>query len=113
MRIITRNECRNEWVGKFIDVCPKQGLKPSEIKRMSDKEANEYEVFVTEDDSGWIDIGDVVEVMNARHHLVQPPKKSLEDNVFETSGDDEVYERRGDWKEGGRNWRRRFSGQRK
>ena len=85
VRIITRNECRNEWVGKFIDVCPKQGLKPSEIKRMSDKEANEYEVFVTEDDSGWIDISDVVEVMNARHHLVQPPKKkSLEDNVFET-----------------------------
>ena len=85
VRIITRNECRNEWVGKFIDVCPKQGLKPSEIKRMSDKEVNEYEVFVTEDDSGWIDISDVVEVMNARHHLVQPPKKkSLEDNVFET-----------------------------
>ena len=85
VRIITRNECRNEWVGKFIDVCPKQGLKPSEIKRMSDKEANEYEVFVTEDDSGWIDISDIVEVMNARHHLVQPPKKkSLEDNVFET-----------------------------
>ncbi len=85
VRIITRNECRNEWVGKFIDVCPKQGLKPSEIKRMSDKEVNEYEVFVTEDNSGWIDISDVVEVMNARHHLVQPPKKkSLEDNVFET-----------------------------
>jgi len=85
VRIITRNECRNEWVGKFIDVCPKQGLKPNEIKSMSDEEANEYEVFVTEDDSGWIDISDIVEVMNARHHLVQPPKKkSLEDNVLET-----------------------------
>ena len=85
VRILTRNECRHEWVGKFIDVCPKQGLKPNEIKSMSDEEANEYEIFVTEDDSGWIDIGDIVEVMNARHHLVQPPKKkSLEDNVFET-----------------------------
>ena len=85
VRILTRNECRHEWVGKFIDVCPKQGLKPNEIKSMSDEEANEYEIFVTEDDSGWIDISDIVEVMNARHHLVQPPKKkSLEDNVFET-----------------------------
>ena len=85
VRILTRNECRHEWVGKFIDVCPKQGLKPNEIKSMSDEEANEYEIFVTEDDSGWIDISDIVEVMNARHHLAQPPKKkSLEDNVFET-----------------------------
>ena len=32
VRIITRNECRNEWVGKFIDVCPKQGLKPAKSK---------------------------------------------------------------------------------
>jgi hypothetical protein len=83
VRVLTRTECRTEWVGKHIDVLPKQNLKPHEIRGMADDEQDECETFLTVDDVGFIDIDEIVEVINARHHLVQALKKrTLEDQVF-------------------------------